>query len=84
MTLAVIEQEKERHAYWAGLGLPDPIEVEVDERVTRNVFGVTDFVSPRRAVLDATSLNTQATARRGGSERDRTNGRRPEAATQAP
>jgi hypothetical protein len=51
--VGVLEQERRRQRYWAGLGLPDPLTVLHEEETTRLLYGPGDWQHPQRAALDA-------------------------------
>lgn len=49
----VLQQERDRQQFWLDLGLPDPVRVLSEERMTRRLYGPPDWRSPDREALDA-------------------------------
>jgi hypothetical protein len=53
-TIGVLEQEQRRKQEWADRGLPDPVRVLSEERITRRLYGLPrTWHSPDRPALDA-------------------------------
>lgn len=49
--VGVLQRERDRQQFWANLGLPDPVRVEGEERITERITGE-PFRSPDRDALD--------------------------------
>lgn len=50
--IGVLQKERDRQKAWVDLGLPDPVQVLSEERMTRLKTG-RPFVSPKRALLNS-------------------------------
>lgn len=48
----VLQQERERQAHWAALGLRDPLVVLHEEQTTREIYGPDHYRHPDRERLD--------------------------------